>query len=86
MRGSSGINSGSTSISTSHQRSLRDSKNNAVLFADDTNIYGEISEEKYDLDLNNIETWMAANKLTMSQDKTQKILFSSKKLTPLIKF
>ena len=37
------------------------SKNNVVLLADATYQYGEVSEENYDLDLNNIETWMAAN-------------------------
>ena len=57
-----------------------------VLYADDTNVCGEVSEENHDLGLNNLETWMAANKLTMNQDKVKTIVVSSKEIKQLIKF
>ena len=67
--------------------SPRFQKNNVVLFADDTNRDSEFLEENYDLDLNNIETWMTAKKkLTMNQDKIETFVISLKKLKPLIKF
>ena len=54
-------------------------KNNNVLFTDDNNLYGEVSEENYALDLNNIEKWMAANKFTINQDQIKTIVFTSYK-------
>ena len=50
-----------------------------AIFADDTNKYGEVLEENYELDLKQIETWMEAIKLTINQDKTKTIVFSSSK-------
>ena len=48
--------------------------------------YSELLEENYDLDLNYIEKWMAANKLTMNQGKTKTTAFSSKKIKLCTKF
>ena len=49
------------------------------LFADDTNINGEFSEENYDLDLNSIKIWIATKNFMMNRNKTKIIVFRSKK-------
>ena len=65
---------------------IKVSKKNNLLFADDNNLYGEVSEENYDLDLNNIETWMAAKKTYYEPRSNQNHCFQFKLKKPLITF
>jgi hypothetical protein len=55
----------------------------ASMFADDTNlacegVSSEQIEQKLNNDLNNVQTWLSCNKLTLNKEKTEYMIIGSR--------